>query len=283
MLKLFPVAGTILLTVIIAYGLYRGWRTSRGRIADALALRLRSTCCNARITPLGWTQDGWVSTCDECHAFQYLGDDHDNPPSGFRHDGRPTGRFHSGGLVGDGIRSDEVPARLSNEFIVPLPNAASKAPRPAASEPESRPSLSRDSGSPHNSMGAAIRRAIMPEVTSLCTCDPLDRPPVCPRKYAVSDCVAAYRAAYPEIAAMWSDEGEPLLSPPQPNIGGLGNPPYAGPHYDVPHDRFVPYDVLGEPIPGTAVHFVGNAACMGPLPEIDGDNNIREFNPDDEA
>jgi hypothetical protein len=63
------------------------------------------------------------------------------------------------------------------------------------------------------------------------------------------------------------DEGEPLPASMShtPNVGGEGNPDYAGPHYEVEHDRFVPYDVLRDPIPGAAVHIVGNTACVGPL------------------
>lgn len=74
--------------------------------------------------------------------------------------------------------------------------------------------------------------------------------------------VLGYPYSAPEVT---SDEGEPLTAPPQPNVGGEGNPDYAGPHYEVEHDRFVPYDVLRDPIPGAAVHIVGNAACVGPL------------------
>jgi hypothetical protein len=117
-----------------------------------------------------------------------------------------------------------------------------------------------------------------PEVTSEitpypadCTCHPDDRPAICQRRFAASECVAAYRERYPEIAAMWADEGEPLAVPPPPNIGGEGHPDYQGPHYAVPHDRFVPYDVLRDPLPGAAVHIVGNVACVGPLEVEAGD------------
>lgn len=66
---------------------------------------------------------------------------------------------------------------------------------------------------------------------------------------------------------MAEDQGEPLPASMShtPNVGGEGQPEYAGPHYDVEHDRFVPYDVLRDPIPGAAVHIVGNVACVGPL------------------
>jgi hypothetical protein len=65
------------------------------------------------------------------------------------------------------------------------------------------------------------------------------------------------------------DDGEPLELPPQPNIGGEGQPDYAGPHYESvigEEPRFVPYNMLHDPIPGTAVHKVGNVAVAGPLP-----------------
>lgn len=61
----------------------------------------------------------------------------------------------------------------------------------------------------------------------------------------------------PEVT---SDEGEPLAVPAPPNIGGVDHPDYKGPHYDVPHTRFIPYDMLSDPIPGTAVHKVGKVA-----------------------
>jgi hypothetical protein len=229
MLKLFPIAGTILLTVIILYGVYRIIRSEKQKVADALAGRhYLSRCCHASTTPYGWTQDGWVSTCDACGEWQYLGDNYLNPPPGFRYDGYPN---------------------------------AAPAPRPAASEPESRPSLSRDSGSSL-------------EVTS-------DRLTPWPPRYTYESNPGD------RTSGLWEDgdDGEPLPAAMarQPNIGGEGNPAYQGPHYDVPHDRFVPYEVLGEPIPGTAVHLVGSVAVVGPLPEIDGDNNIREWKPDDEA
>jgi hypothetical protein len=125
------------------------------------------------------------------------------------------------------------------------------------------------------------------EVTSefpACTCHPEDRPPECMRQYAASECVDLYRRQHPEIAAMWSDEGDPLPASMahQPNIGGEGNPDYQGPHYEVDHDRFVPYDVIGDPFPGAAVHIVGNVAMTGPLEPAEGtkddisdDNNSR--------
>lgn len=90
-----------------------------------------------------------------------------------------------------------------------------------------------------------------------------------------------YRQAHPDIAAEWDqavinaglsiaiddDQGEPLPASmtSTPNVGGEGNPDYQGPHYEVEHERFVPYDVIGDPFPGAAVHFIGNDAMTGPL------------------
>lgn len=80
--------------------------------------------------------------------------------------------------------------------------------------------------------------------------------------YPVGKSFAAAR-----IARAMGDEGEPLPASlaSTPNIGGEGHPDYAGPHYEVEHERFVPYDVIGDPFPGAAVHFIGNDATVGPL------------------
>ena len=67
------------------------------------------------------------------------------------------------------------------------------------------------------------------------------------------------------------DSGEPLPAAmsAQPNIGGEDHPPYAGPHYESlhgPQTRFVGYDMLHDPIPGTAVHTVKNGfGVAGPI------------------
>lgn len=231
MLKYMPIYGSILLTIIIVWIVASTIIGNRRKIRAALLGTFdRSTCCGATTTPLGWTADGWTSRCDACGEWQYLGDDHNNPPSGFQADGRP------------------LPT-----LILSVDDQIS-------------PALNR--------VAESIRRAINPaEVTSEitpyphdCTCHPDDRPAICQRLFAASACVAAYRERYPEIAAMW-EEGEPVVTPPLPNIGGEGHPDYAGPHYNVPHDRFVPYDLLRDPEPGTAVHAAGDVAFAGPLPE----------------
>jgi hypothetical protein len=49
---------------------------NRRKIGQAVAgSYFRSTCCGATTTPIGWTEEGWTSGCDECGLWQYLGDD----------------------------------------------------------------------------------------------------------------------------------------------------------------------------------------------------------------
>jgi hypothetical protein len=261
MLKYMPIYGSILLTVIIVWIIVSTIIGNRRKIRQAVSgLYVRSTCCGATSTPFGWTADGWVLTCDECGAWQYLGDDHDNPPPGFNADGTP----------------------ISRRLPAPRPSAASG----PADEGQfvSRPT--RFTGK-MPALGAPYGAEVTSEITPYphdCTCHPDDRPPICLRRHAASECVAAYRARYPEIANAWADvepsmaerdamfdQGEPLMLPPQPNIGGEGHPDYQGPHYNVEHDQFVPYDVLRDPLPGAAVHIVGNVACVGPIAVEPGD------------
>jgi hypothetical protein len=65
------------------------------------------------------------------------------------------------------------------------------------------------------------------------------------------------------------NDGEPLSNPPQPNLGGEGNPDYAGPHYESVHElgtRFVPYDMLRDPPEGVAVIPVKQSfGIVGPI------------------
>lgn len=85
------------------------------------------------------------------------------------------------------------------------------------------------------------------------------------------------RALDAHVEALVSpDAGDPLPTPPPPNIGGEGRPDYQGPHYESSHElptRFVPYDMLGEPIPGTAVRQVGDSTVAGPLGGNDANND----------
>lgn len=198
MLNMLPIIGSILLTIIIVWIAISVWhhrirwpRYVVTRKRDGIPAR--SLCCGATTTPLGWTADGWVARCDFCLVWQYLGDDHRNPPPGFNLDGTPQ-RGHAGGLVEDWGKRPYIVGERPSDHAVPF--------------------------------------RLLTEVTS--------------------------------------DEGEPMEMPPQPNIGGEGHPSYQGPHYDMQHDRFVPYDMLHDPIPGTAVHKVGNVAVAGPLPADQG-------------
>jgi hypothetical protein len=257
MLKYMPLYGSILLTAIIVWIVISTIIGNRRKIGAALAgnhyVNLQSLCCAAEITPIVWTADGWVAACRECGAWQYFGDDF-----------------------------NEI-----SENIITSDSRRSPAPRPSAvNGPESlatglRPNCTCDTvryiNGDHLPDCPTQRIGFMEsnpgsEVTS-------DRYSPAQAEMLRDD----YRQAHPEIAALWdtpegrqavsnaalsvaiADEGEPLAVPPPPNIGGEGHPPYAGPHYAVEHDRFVPYDVLRDPIPGAAVHIVGNVACVGPL------------------
>lgn len=128
-------------------------------------------------------------------------------------------------------------------------------------------------------------RMTTPEVTSCILCE---RP--LPRHDKGCPILAALEFASPQeikaldayLAAQRSgDAGDALPTPPPPNIGGEGRPDYQGPHYDVEHPRFVPYEMLHEPIPGTAVRQMGVEAeveDMGDAQDSDslGSEPIRE-------
>lgn len=80
---------------------------------------------------------------------------------------------------------------------------------------------------------------------------------------------------HPLQATPWDEEGEPLKTPPPPNLGGEGNPEYQGPHYDSVHGletRFAQYDLLREPPEGAAVYTLGQAAAFGPIPKGESDD-----------
>lgn len=210
MLQYMPIYGSILLTIIIVWIVASTIVGNRRKIGQALdGAYIRSTCCGATTTPIGWTEEGWTSRCDACGEWQYLGDDHDNPPPGFQADGRP------------------IPTLILSvdDQISPSLRAASERMQGFASG-----GFVRQESNPGSDGWDRFRQAFDPEVTS---------------------------------------EDAPLVMPPQPNIGGEGHPDYAGPHYEVEHDQFVPYDMLADPIPGTAVHKVGDVAFAGPLPDDD--------------
>lgn len=132
---------------------------------------------------------------------------------------------------------------------------------------------------PDNDLYARVAKSIMPEVTSTRTFCPLCDGPDgvhaydCPRR--ILDEMATRKIGKSPLLAMPydDDDGEPLPAAmtAQPNIGGLDHPPYEGPHYESVHglpDRFVCYDVIGEPLPGTAVTMIGGSAVVGPIGEI---------------
>jgi hypothetical protein len=240
MLKYVPLYGSILLTIIILWIIGSTIVGNRRKIGQAAAgTYIRSSCCGATTTPLGWTQDGWTSRCDECGLFQYLGDDFDNRPPGF-----PT----------------EVTSRRSPHSLG------------AAIEPESAGAsgLRLDDVWTSEDLDKAIahgRRIDADENATVLPIEPREWGEgkiFCVHQYYVKDdgttkCPSCRRER--EI-----DDSEPLAVPPQPNIGGVDHPDYQGPHYEVEHDRFVPYDMLHDPEPGQAIHKVGPVAFAGPLP-----------------
>jgi hypothetical protein len=267
MLQYMPLYGSILLTIIIVWIIVHTVRSNRRKIGQAVAgTYIRSTCCGATTTPIGWTEEGWTSLCDECGTWQYLGDDHDNPPPGFNSDGTPISR------VLPAPRPSTVRGPADDRQLVSRPTCTCDTLRYVNGD--HLPDCPTQRVAYYDVTAGGAEPEVTSEITPYpadCTCHPDDRPAICQRRFAASECVAAYRERYPEIAAMWADEGEPLAVPPPPNIGGEGHPDYQGPHYAVPHDRFVPYDVLRDPLPGAAVHIVGNVACVGPLEVEAGD------------
>jgi hypothetical protein len=254
MLKYMPLYGSILLTVIILWIIASTIIGNRRKIGDALAGRTYltisdgnlllpenrvSVCCGAPTFRPRWSADGWIAGCQMCGEWQYLGDDYEHPPV----DALPS--------YDDSRRSPGSP-----------PDAASG------------PGVEGQFG-----------------VRPTCTCDTIryingDHLPDCPTQSVgfyestpgaevTSDELPYYphqkAFASARIAFAFGDDGEDMLTPPLPNIGGEGHPEYKGPHYIVPHDRFVPYDVLRDPPEGAAVHIVGNVACVGPLEVEAGD------------
>jgi len=223
MLDYFPIAGTVLLTIIIVWIGTSTIIANRRKIRSALAgdtycvipngqalmpEARKSICCGAATFRPRWTADGWVAPCQCCGQWQYLGDDYEHPPE-------------------DAITDLDV--RLSVEDRM-------------------TPALEVTSDFLHELGQSQGRR-------------------------------------FDKLSSEFSDdEGEPLPASMshQPNIGGEGNPDYEGPHYLVEHDRFVPYDVLRDPLPGAAVHIVGNTACVGPLKdESQGEEGHAESAEDD--
>lgn len=236
-------------------------------------LPAKSLCCAAPTQPIGWTADGWVSSCRACGAWQYLGDDFDNPPPGFQQRDAavnskpyagsddeviPFKGYARGGLVdpsGPRVRVGE----LSQDCILGSPRLYRGADLYARMSDNPADVLADLSGQPVNE---ETRQYLDAEVTSksphacrMLDCDePIVRLGLCQHHWDWLNAVERL------------EEGEPLTSPPMPNVGGEGHPDYQGPHYDSLLDgqepRYAPYEMLNEPIPGTAVVSVGRTAFV---------------------
>lgn len=245
MLAWFPIIGTILLTAIIAWIAVSTWignRCFRAR-GDALHDRYKVTwrkgglpaislCCGASTTPLGWTQDGWVSVCSACGNWQYLGDDHANPPPGFRLDGRPE------------VTSD-IHATVA-EAVFPSPERCDLCGEYVSEHADDCP------------------RRILEEMTA--------------KQRTFADDILPHYLDTLTQAEIESGEFLPAAMQRPPNIGGEGNPEYAGPHYQAPEDympRYAPYDMLRHPPEGAAVFGAPDGMVVGPLP-IEGEDDAEE-------
>lgn len=275
MLKYMPIYGSILLTIIILWIVASTFVGSRRKIRQAVTgSYIRSTCCGATTTPIGWTEEGWTSGCDSCGAWQYLGDDADNPPPGFNADGSPEHRFFP-----HQIEAMEEMTEISGSGVIDFNACRLGADLPTKDRGriDAGGNVTWKEGLSLSGGIVSIRREELAKAGHagwIVAADPSDgdefvlvsrEPRPSPE---VTSIVADYRRAHPEIAAVWADEGEPLAVPPPPNIGGEDHPDYQGPHYDSVHGveaRFAPYDMLTDPIPGTAVHKVGSVAMAGPL------------------
>lgn len=214
----------------------------------------KSTCCHAPTQPLGWTADGWVAMCKACGAWQYLGDDFDNPPPGFQQrDAAVNSKPYAG----------------SDDEVIPFKGYARgglvdpSGPRTVVGErPSEYPAtrLLRQSAGQIAEVTSEYQFKQSGDICRMLNCDePIHRLGLCQYHW---DWLNAQER-------LEEDEGEPLTSPPMPNVGGEGHPDYQGPHYESSHEqptRFVPYDMLNEPIPGTGVVRVGKVACVGPFP-----------------
>lgn len=236
MLKYMPLYGSILLTVIIVWIIVYAVRSNRRKIADALHRRHfvgdRKPAANDLIVEL--------SVHDELSAAarEFERSIHRGIAKGFHYESNP----------GD-----------PNEFSRRSPGSPPDAARGPGVEGQFGV---RPTGIVLRQSGGQIAD-VLSEVTSGCALcgGELEHTDDCPRGIVLD---------------MMPDQDEclrqgDLTMPPMPNIGGEGHPEYKGPHYNVPHDRFVPYDVLRDPPEGAAVHIVGNVACVGPLEVESGD------------
>lgn len=300
----------VALITIIAVAISRRSRHTVTRKVGGLPAK--SLCCGAPTTPLGWSQDGWISRCDRCGLWEYLGDDFDNPPPGFelRHkprvemivDDRMTPALERtlgtladvhrivgkhpnlGAPYGFGdpacrldpdiifsatddktaescrARFDTGPFRgfpevTSGRFVLsgfmnPV-QAIYEAIRTLGGEPDresfDRLTKLRENATP---ISGFILRGYE-DVQRLCELADI----VVVHKDGK---VFAYEPAEWADPSAWSDEGDPLPAAMAhvPTVGDEGQPAYEGPHYDSvigPERQLIPYDMLRDPIPGTAV------------------------------
>lgn len=213
-----------------------------------------SICCGCVCKPIGWSADGWIASCRSCGAIQYLGDDHENPPGGFEITGKARIGFHAGGVVkaseprrdrvigkhpslgapygfADGGYVSPTGRRPSDPEMQRLPLPGEHLISREAAE-RMRDNFRRRFGSlwptQDEAHAARARANHSAEVTS-------DEP-----YYPVGKARIQAELTY----RLGIDEGEPLATPPLPNIGGEGHPEYKGPHYEsdeVP--QFIPYDM----------------------------------------
>jgi hypothetical protein len=242
----FPVLGVVLLTIVLILGL--------------LAARRRTRPVEWRHNPVDALIQAGAITDDE-HAAAWR--DYLNSPIGSSEPPPPPipfQRFHGGGFIHEGIRGeDEVLALLSRQRLITINKYVMPELRNKDSQ---RPHSPADAANGPDSGTGQQQSGVRPTFVGIATQEIGERGDEC----RLSDQEARalrddYREQHVNIAGLWDeDAGEPLSSPPQPNIGGEGNPEYRGPHYDVPHGRFVPYDLLRDPNPGEAVFAVGNAA-----------------------
>lgn len=260
MLKVLPIIGSVALTIIIVAGLVIILLRSSRKISDALSRNMpnvpagtRSTCCHAFMRPYGWTADGWVATCRACGNWQYLGDDHENPPLGFNTDG--SGDFRRNARCAGPNEIDYLmPGTLPADAVMPELRQRHIGKHPALGAPYG------------NASGGVI----------LCTCNVRyqlagEHREGCPlRPYRVGEQPTEQFTEVTSDPLLQDDEGEPLTLPPMPNVGGEGNPVYEGPHYApdelAPEQRFIPYDMLRNPIPGTGVFEVKDDDELAGMP-----------------
>lgn len=254
----FAIVAAVAIILFVAFRTIQANRPLRRYTVTRRAggLPFLSTCCAAATRPLGWTQDGWVAACRQCGEWQYLGEDHKNPPPGFNIDGTPNSEYER--LIQQGYRESAL-ARLHR----------------VGQERRDFRFDAYDSAHPSERL---TDPSLLPEVTS---------------KHHIHEWTELWEIGKAEPKDIrcrvcgerkpdYADEGDLLDMPPQPNMGGEGNPEYKGPHYDSLHEpavRFIQYELRGDPIPGTAVIPAGSFSVVGP---IEGERDAPRYQERDE-